>query len=107
LGHISKKLVKKLVRESTGINLKGMDAHEYANERCDECMAGQMKAKPFPLRQPPKRKATKPFEMIYMDLLTGPEEALDGHFIYLLVIVNDYNRYSWVYGLRSKHIEAI
>ena len=40
-----------------------------------------------------------------MDLLTGPEEALDGHYKYLLVIIDDYTRYSWVYGLKSKHIE--
>ena len=105
LGHISKKLVKKLIQGWTGITLKGMDAHIDADERCDECMAGQMKAKPFPLRQPPKRKGIKPFEMIHMDLLEGPEAALDGHYKYLLVIIDDYTRYSWVYGLKSKHIE--
>jgi hypothetical protein len=105
LGHISKKLVKKLIQGSTGITLKGMDAHIDADERCNECMAGQMKAKPFPLRQPPKRKGIKPFEMIHMDLLEGPEAALDGHYKYLLVIIDDYTRYSWVYGLKSKHIE--
>ena len=108
LGHISKKLVKKLVKGmSTGINLKGMDAHEHTNERCDECIAGQMKAKPFPLRQPPKRKATRPFEIIYIDLLTRPEDVLDGHYKYLLVIVDDYTRYSWVYRLKSKHIDHV
>ena len=109
LGHIGKNLVKKLVRGmSTGMNLKGIDAHEVgdANKRCDECMMGQMKAKPFPLRQPTRRKATRPFEMIHMDLLTGPENALDGQFKYLLVIVDDYTRYSWVYGLKNKDIGA-
>ena len=105
LGHISKNLVKKLIKGSTGITLKGMDAHEFADERCDECMAGQMKAKPFPLRQPPLRKGTRSFEMIHMDLLEGPGPALDGHYEYVLVIIDDYTRYSWVYGLRSKHIE--
>jgi hypothetical protein len=50
LGHISKKLIKKLVKESTGIILKGINIYEYADERCDECIAGQMKAKSFPLR---------------------------------------------------------
>ena len=50
LGHISKPLVKKLIQASTGIKLKGMDAYAGANERCDECIAGQIKAKPFPLR---------------------------------------------------------
>jgi len=109
LGHISKNLVKKLAQASTGLNLKGMDAHVGADERCDECMAGQMKAKPFPLRQPPNRKGTRPFEMIYMDLLEAPKGqlALDGHYQYLLIIVDDYTRYSWAYGLKSKHIDKV
>jgi hypothetical protein len=108
LGHIGKNLVKKLVRGmSTGMNLKGIDAHEVGdtNERCGECMMGQMKVKPFPLRQPTRRKATRPFEMIHMDLLTGPEDALDGHYKYLFVIIDDYTRYSWVYGLKDKKSE--
>src|SRR5439155_26686222 len=98
LGHISKNLVKKLVKGSTGITLKGMDAHEFADERCDECMAGQMKAKPFPLRQPPLRKGTRPFEMSHMDLLEGPGPALDGHYGYVLVIIDDYTRYHGYMG---------
>ena len=108
LGHISKPLVKKLIQASTGIKLKGMDAHAGANERCDECMAGQMKAKPFPLRQPPDRKGTRPFKIIYMDLLEAPKDhpALDGHYRWLLVIVDDYTRYLWVYGLKSKHLHS-
>ena len=28
--------------------------------------------------------------MIHIDLLIGPENALDGYYKYLLVIVNDY-----------------
>jgi transposase InsO family protein len=42
-----------------------------------------------------------------MDLLSGPEEALDGYFKYLLVIIDDYIRYLWIYGLRSKYIEVV
>jgi gag-pre-integrase-like protein len=51
LGHISKRLVKRLVRGmSTGMNLKGIDAHEVGdtNKHCDECMMGQMKPSHFP-----------------------------------------------------------
>jgi hypothetical protein len=92
---------------STGIILKGMDAHEHTDERCDKYIAGQIKAKPFPLRQLPKRRAIRPFEMIYIDLLIGSESALDGHFKYLLVIADDYTRYSWVYELKEKHIKDI
>src|SRR6266516_6341213 len=63
--------------------------------------------KAISLRQPPLRKGTKPFEMIHMDLLQGPEAALDGHYKYLLVIIDDYTRYSWVYGLKSKEIDKV
>jgi hypothetical protein len=84
-----------------------MNIHKYADERCDECMTEQIKAKLFPLRQPPKRRATRPFEMIHMNLLSGPEEMLNSYYKYLLVIIDDYTRYLWVYGLRSKHIEAV
>ena len=40
LGHISKPLVKKLIQASTGIKLKGINAHAGANKRCDECIVG-------------------------------------------------------------------
>jgi hypothetical protein len=92
---------------SIGINLKGIDAYEHTNEQCNKCIASQMKAKPFPLRQPLKRKATKPFEIIYIDLLTRLKDALDSYYKYLLVIVDDYTRYSWVYRLKSKHIDYV
>src|SRR5438045_7253577 len=49
LGHISKPLVKKLIQASTGIKLKGMDAHVGVDERYDEFMAGQMSAKAAPI----------------------------------------------------------
>jgi hypothetical protein len=45
--------------------------------------------------------------MIYMDLLTRPKDALDGYYKYLLVIVDDYTRYLWVYRLKSKHIDYV
>jgi hypothetical protein len=66
-----------------------------------------MKAKSFPLRQPFKRRVIRLFKIIYIDLLSGPKEALDSHFKYLLVIIDNYTRYLWVYGLRSKYIEVV
>ena len=86
---------------STRITLKRMDAHKGSNvnEHYDKCMIGQMKAKLFPLQQPTNRRSKRPFEMIHMDLLTTLESALDGYYKYLLVIVDDYTWYAWVYGL--------
>ena len=43
-----------------------------------------------------------------MDLLEALKEypALDGYYYWLLVIVDDYTRYLWVYGLKSKELHS-
>jgi hypothetical protein len=47
LGYIGKNMTRKLVTEmSTGLTLKGKESGN--GNRYDECMAGHMKAKPFP-----------------------------------------------------------
>ena len=88
--------MKKLIKEmSIEMNLKGIDAYKVkdANERCNKCIIGQMKAKLFSLRQLIKQKATRPFEIIYIDLLIEPKSALDSYYKYLLVIINNYTCY--------------
>jgi hypothetical protein len=50
LSYISKKLVKKLIKKSINIILKRINAYKYADERCDECIAEQIKVKLFPLK---------------------------------------------------------
>ena len=42
-----------------------------------------------------------------MDLFIGPEEALNDRYKYLLIIIDNYIRYSWVYGLKLKYIKNI
>jgi hypothetical protein len=42
--------------------------------------------------------------MIHLDLLTGPIPSLMEGYRYLLVIVDDYTRFAWVFGLKDKSI---
>jgi len=105
LGHISKELTRKLVTEmSTGLTLKGKESGNA--DRCDECMAGQMKAKSFPKGQSTLVRSEKSFQMLHVDLLEAPEFALEGHFKWLFVIIDDHTRYGWDYGLRTKEAKA-
>ena len=107
LGHIEKRLAKKLIlRHSTGIKLKENDQDD--TKICDECMDGKMKVKPYPKRQPTLNRARKPFEMLNMDLFESPELSLEGGYKWLLVIVDQYTRYTWSYGVQHKgDVEAI
>lgn len=46
-------------------------------------------------------KSEKPLELIHSDLLTCPTASYSG-FYYMLVLVDDYTRFTWVYFMREK-----
>jgi hypothetical protein len=89
LGHISSDQVRRLVNgKSHGIELKS-NSLAY---KCDDCMKGQMKLRPFP-NQSTLVRSRRPFEFLYINLLQGPCETLSSHFNYLFVIVDDLTRF--------------
>ena len=71
------------------------DKHE-----CFTCLEGKMTELPFPTSE---SKVSKPFERIHMDLM-GPMErqSITGHHRYVMVLVDEYTRYGWVYFLGAK-----
>lgn len=100
LGHISPQKVKLLAEGmAEGLTLKTTKLPEI----CDNCMMGQMKAKPFP-NQSTNVRSQKPFEMIHMDLLEAPMPALGTGFTHLFTITDDWTRMLWSYGLKSKDV---
>jgi hypothetical protein len=99
LGHISMAQVKRLLNgKSSGMTLSSQDMHI-----CDDCKRGQMRAKPFP-DQSTLVRSQRPFDLVHTDLLEGPECALGEQHRWLLIIVDDYTRYSWCYGLPTRDI---
>ena len=44
--------------------------------------------------------------MFYIDLLETPELILKKYFKWFFVIINNYTRYGWDYGLRIKETKA-
>ena len=63
---------------------------------------GQSKAKPHPKKQRTLKRSTRPFELIHVDLLVGTTRSLGESIKYLLIIVDDYSRYTWGIGLKKK-----
>lgn len=67
---------------------------------CQSCLCGKQHRLPFPKEA--SHRSSKPLELVHSDLC-GPmtSESLNGA-LYMMIIVDDYSRYSWVFFLQSK-----
>ncbi|KAI3665587.1 hypothetical protein L6452_44214 [Arctium lappa] len=98
LSHLNFRYINKLVR---GKLVKGLPELKYDKEYlCAPCEKGKMKRAAH--KPKPEPSTSSPLELIHMDLC-GPmrTQSLGGK-KYVLVIVDDYSRYTWVKFLRSK-----
>ncbi|KAI3715226.1 hypothetical protein L6452_22199 [Arctium lappa] len=85
----------------SGKLVKGLPELKYEREHlCAACEKGKMKR--FTHKPKPEPSTNSPLELLHMDLC-GPmrTQSLGGK-KYVLVIVDDYTRYTWVKFLRSK-----
>ncbi|KAI3667113.1 hypothetical protein L6452_42161 [Arctium lappa] len=85
----------------SGKLVKGLPKLKYEREHlCTACEKGMMKRAPH--KPNPEPSTSAPLELLHMDLC-GPmrTQSLGGK-KYILVIVDDYSRYTWVKFLRSK-----
>ncbi|GJV73290.1 retrovirus-related pol polyprotein from transposon TNT 1-94, partial [Tanacetum coccineum] len=79
----------------------GLPKFRYSKEYlCPSCEQGKIKTSPYKPKPIPKSKQR--LHLLHMDLC-GPMrvESINGK-RYVLVIVDDYSRYTWVHFLRSK-----
>ncbi|KAI3715360.1 hypothetical protein L6452_22340 [Arctium lappa] len=98
LSHLNFRYINKLVR---GKLVKGLPELKYEREHlCAACDKGKMKRAAN--KPKPEPSTSSPLELLHMDLC-GPmrTQSLGGK-KYVLVIVDDYSRYTWVKFLRSK-----
>ncbi|KAI3730029.1 hypothetical protein L6452_18705 [Arctium lappa] len=98
LSHLKFRFINKLV---SGKLVKELPELKYEKEHlCAACEKGKMKRAPY--KPKPEPSTSSPLELLHMDLC-GPmrTQSLGGK-KYVLVIVDDYSRYTWVKFLRSK-----
>ncbi|KAI3720023.1 hypothetical protein L6452_20930 [Arctium lappa] len=98
LSHLNFRYINKLV---SGKLVKGLPELKYEKEHlCAACEKGKMKRAPH--KPKPEPSTNSPLELLHIDLC-GPmrTQSLGGK-KYVLVIVDDYTRYTWVKFLRSK-----
>ncbi|GKF09629.1 retrovirus-related pol polyprotein from transposon TNT 1-94, partial [Tanacetum coccineum] len=81
--------------------VNGLPKLKFVNDHlCSSCELGKAKRKSFHTKTTPSSK--RRLQLLHMDLC-GPMrvESINGK-KYVLVIVDDYSRYTWTYFLRSK-----
>ncbi|KAI3697709.1 hypothetical protein L6452_30806 [Arctium lappa] len=98
LSHLIFHYINKMV---TGKLVKGLPELKYEKKHlCAACEKGKMKRATH--KPKPEHSTSSPLELLHMDLC-GPmrTQSINGK-RYVLVIVDDYSRYTWVKFLRSK-----
>jgi len=82
---------------STGGSLKRSTRTPHSEARCEGCVNGKIVCPPFP---PSDSRAKSVLDLIHTDLC-GPM-GIDGQKKYMMVIVDNRTRYTWVYFLERK-----
>jgi hypothetical protein len=72
----------------------------------DNCKRGQIRAKSFP-EQPILVRSLRFFNLMHTNLLEGFMRALGEQYKWLLIIINNYIRFAWCYGLATKDISDV
>ncbi|GKA02169.1 putative ribonuclease H-like domain-containing protein [Tanacetum coccineum] len=98
LGHINFKNINKLVKDNL---VRGLPTKHFENDQtCVACLKGKQH------RASCKSKVlnliTKPLFMLHMDLFGPTFVSSLMHKKYCLVVIDDYNRFTWVFFLASK-----
>ena len=98
LGHASLSLLNKLVSKDLVIGLPSIKFND--DKVCDACARGKQVRTSFKLKN--KVSTTRPLEILHVDLC-GPMRVMSrGGKRYVLVIVDDYSRFTWTLFLATK-----
>ncbi|GKE82073.1 retrovirus-related pol polyprotein from transposon TNT 1-94 [Tanacetum coccineum] len=98
LSHLNFSTINDLTRLDL---IDGLPKFEYGKDhRCSACERGKSKKASHPLKLVPSDHSK--LELLHMDLCGPMRVASIIRKKYILVIVDDYSRYTWVYFLHSK-----
>ena len=98
LGHASLSLLNKLVAKDLVVGLPSIKYNDV--KVCDACVRGKQVRNSFKLKK--IVSTNRPLELLHMDLC-GPMRIMSrGAKRYVLVLVDDYSRFTWTLFLASK-----
>ena len=96
-GHINFHSLKEMSKRKLVEGLPQINAPDHI---CRSCMAGKQHRNPFP--QASHFRATRPLELVYMDICGPIMPSTLGGSRHFLLIVDDFSRLMWVSMLKLK-----
>ena len=98
LGHLGWQQLKRVLSSDM---VKGTQVTDRfpSSPLCDGCLEGKMHEHPFGVAS---FRASRPFELLHTDLMGPVDTPSVFRHKYIMVIVDDFTRYAWVYFLRKK-----
>jgi hypothetical protein len=99
LGHPFKNILNELEKN---VNRYKKVEIPKEKQRCEGCLKGKMKTQPY---KESLKRASKPLEMIHMDLMECPIQSYH-KYKYICVVVDDFSSYTWI-GLLSLKSDAL
>lgn len=97
LGHIGFDRLHDLSAKNMVTGIPSIPTHR---EVCTGCQLGKQSRQSFPRQS--EHRATRPLELIHIDLCGPLPIASASGSRYIFVIIDDYSRYIWVYFLKDK-----
>ena len=98
LAHLNFRYINNLVTEEL---VCGLPILKYSNDKlCPTCECGKQTNGSHPLIN--DSSIVKPLELLHIDLFSRSTIATLHHKKYIMVIVDDFTRFSWVFFLRLK-----
>lgn len=97
-GHRDPKIIRCLINNNSVTDMKINDCP--IKQVCECCIKGKISRKPFPKES--KSHAEKPFDLIHSDLCRPMPTQTPGGRRYIMTLIDDYSRYTYVFLLRQK-----
>ena len=97
LGHVNFRAMRLLVEKGMAA---GVPMTSHPEQLCHGCLAGKQSRRPFP--NATSFRASKPLELVYVDLCGPITPATPAGNKYFMLLVDDYSRWMNVFMLRSK-----
>ena len=81
--------------------VEGLPRIENSCDKCEACILGKQHRLPFNSRN--SRRARSPLELVNTDLVGHMQVTSIGGSTYFMTFIDDFNRITWVYFLKSKY----
>ena len=105
LGHPGQQAMQRLITSGAVQGLEGVPVNKEL--KCSSCVEGKLARKPHSHQTPQEFLASAPLDRVHADLHGPLQQPTMEDYFYVLVIVDEYTGYNWLYLLKSKEGDQV